>query len=316
MQREEIISLVKDYISQSQQGLEIEHPKFDFKSRWYDLKSIAGISEFLKDTSAIANTFGLDGFVVIGFNDKENTFSSSPFSTSGLSDTSAIPDLVTKHVDRQYPIDYYETTIEDNTIGILHLAPSIDKPHVIRNYKVTSGKDVREESNKIFIRKGSQTRTANKHDIELMFYDRKNIVPDYDIHISFHSGAFKQDYASRHSDTLPIHLKIVLNIENAGRRPAAICRIDLTLGEFADASVHELYEFSTLTGHNMLPIVVQSGAMEKVISDFYSLRGFSYEKAKETFTSLQKNLHRLPIRSLRVQLTNGQEIQVKLEITN
>lgn len=39
----------------------------DFKTKWYDLTNETEINEFVKDTSAIANTPGLHGFIVIGY---------------------------------------------------------------------------------------------------------------------------------------------------------------------------------------------------------------------------------------------------------
>lgn len=316
MHREEIIKLITNYIKQSQQGIEIEHPKFDFKSKWYDLKSIAGISEFLKDTSAIANTVGLDGFIVIGYNDKNQEFTDSPLKESGLKDTSEIPNIISKHIDNQFSIDYYETSIDGSIIGILHFPPSIDKPHVIRNYKVQHGNDFREEQNKIFIRKSSQTRTANKHDLELMYYDRKNIIPEYDIHVSFHKEAFRQEYQRKHEGKLRIHSKVVLNIENAGRRPAAICNIEFSLSEFADPSSHEIYGFSTLSSNKTFTIVVQPGTIQQVITDVYSTDIYSYDEGKDLYKSLKTNMHKLSTKSMKVQLTNGQQLSVPLEITN
>lgn len=59
----EIENFVKSIIYQSKEGLNKEYSKFDFKKEWCNLKELKGINEFLKDTSAIANTFGPDGYI-------------------------------------------------------------------------------------------------------------------------------------------------------------------------------------------------------------------------------------------------------------
>ena len=66
-------------------------------------------------------------------------------------------------------------------MSILHIPPSFDKPHLIKNYKNEKG---REEQHRIFVRHGSTTRLANKYDIDFMNYDKKNLVPEYRINLS------------------------------------------------------------------------------------------------------------------------------------
>ena len=44
------------YVVKSINGIEIESPKVDFKSKWYNLKEKKEIYEFLKDVTSIANT--------------------------------------------------------------------------------------------------------------------------------------------------------------------------------------------------------------------------------------------------------------------
>jgi hypothetical protein len=84
MTRLQIIDLVTSQITDSLSGMNKEHPKLDFKSTWYDLKNEAQINEFIKDNSAIANTPGLDGFIVIGYDDAGRSFTQAAFADSGL----------------------------------------------------------------------------------------------------------------------------------------------------------------------------------------------------------------------------------------
>jgi len=315
MNREEIIILVKQYLAQSIQGLEMENPKFDFKSKWYDLKSTNDLAEFLKDTSAMVNTFGPDGLIVIGFNDKTKEFISSPFSNSGLKDTSALSDVISRHIDRPFNLAYYEDVFDGNILGILHFPPSIDKPHIIRNYKTERKGNIREEANKIFIRKNSQTFTANRHDLELMIYDRKNIIPEFEVHCSFHKSAFSIDYGAIRREDGPLYAKLVLNIENTGRRPVAICKIEMTLSEYNDPSDHEIHVFKDTGMLKSFPIIIQSSHIHQNVTDIYSDEHYTYEKRKEVFETLQKNMNKLKIQNITLTLTDGHIITNILKIT-
>jgi hypothetical protein len=82
---------VKSAITQLISGLKVENLKFDFKLLWYILNEQKGKSEFIKDSSAIANTFGPDGFIVIGYDDRKKAFSGAGFDNSGIPDSSGLP---------------------------------------------------------------------------------------------------------------------------------------------------------------------------------------------------------------------------------
>ena len=84
MTEAQLIPITESYIIQSEEGLEKENLKFDFKKKWYNLKDEGEINEFIKDTSAIANTVGLDGFIIIGFDDAEKEFQIQNFQTVAL----------------------------------------------------------------------------------------------------------------------------------------------------------------------------------------------------------------------------------------
>lgn len=220
MDKEQILQIVTKYVNQALEGQEIENPKLDFKRQWYDLKSKRGINEFLKDTSAIANTFGPDGYVIIGIDDKNASQVNANFTDSQLKDTNELVGIINKRVDRTYDINYIEEKIHGKVVGILHIPPSIDKPHVIKNYqKVNKDEEVKsEEEHRIFVRSGSITRVATKYDIELMVYDRKNIHPDYILDIYINEVRFGE--LDHRLGT--IAAICIMNIENTGKRPASI----------------------------------------------------------------------------------------------
>ena len=170
MELREIEKLIKSYINQSLEGHSTENSKFDFKRQWYNLNDLGGINEFLKDTTAIANTFGPDGFIVIGFDEKDRSFSNSQFKDCGLRDQADIINLINKKIDRLFDINIYTLKLENHNLSVINIPPSIDKPHVIRNYITINNKgEQKTEVNKVFVKKGTTTQTAGKNDYELMF---------------------------------------------------------------------------------------------------------------------------------------------------
>jgi hypothetical protein len=315
MTRVEIVNFVSSYLNQSLDGLEVENAKFDFKRSWYNLGDSKGKSEFLKDTSAIANTFGPDGFIVIGFDDKRKEFEDCEFRQSGLRDTSMIPDLINKSVDRLFTIDYYEEVINGKRLGILHIPPSIDKPHVIRSYRTINKRgDEREELHKIFVRKNSQTFPASKYDLDLMYYDRKNVVPEYQLISSFNTEAFK-NRLNELTGKNPLIIEVVISIENTGRRPVSISSFNLQLSLFSDPSPGEILSLQTSVGSAGNPKVIQAGMLVVMTVFFTSNQTFTRELGQEYFYNLKRQLHQTQIKDLTINLTSGKVILSELTIT-
>jgi predicted HTH transcriptional regulator len=134
MDEAEIKKKISQSIELSSQGLSQEHPKFDFKHQWYNLKDNKEINEFLKDACAIANTPGGDGFIVIGFDEKTKEFYPARFSDSGLRDTSDINGIVRSKVDPEIEINILDVLYDEHPISVLHIPESINKPYVIKQF--------------------------------------------------------------------------------------------------------------------------------------------------------------------------------------
>ena len=98
MDIERIQQIVHEHIEQSLMDLDKESLKFDFKYEWYPLNSLKGINEYLKDVTAMANTYGLDGFIVIGFDERRKQFKPAKFDNSGLKDTNELNKIIIKRV--------------------------------------------------------------------------------------------------------------------------------------------------------------------------------------------------------------------------
>ena len=222
MNQAEIKKEVKHLIDLSVEGHEIENPKVDFKREWYNLIDRKGKSEFLKDVTAIANTVGLDGYIIIGFDEKVKSFYDAKFSDSGLKDNVEINGIISKNVDGLLTVNHYDIKLDKHSLSIIHIPPSYHKPHVIRNYINKKGN---EYNHSIFIRRNSGVGSAAKSDIDLMYYDRQNQLPEYSFEISSHIGAY--NFHRLPNDYLGVSAN--LTIENTGSRPLSIHEIELML---------------------------------------------------------------------------------------
>jgi len=267
MDIETIETLVTSYIDQSIEGLDKENPKFDFKAIWYDLKSPKGVSEFLKDTTAIVNTFGPDGYIVVGFDDKKKEFTQATFKDSKLRDSSDVINLINGKIDRLFVVNTVDIEVKGNKLSIIHIPASIDKPHIIKKYITyeNDGHIKKEEENKIFVRKNSRAISASKYDIDLMYYDRKNIDPDYELRANSHIKAtvFNINLENK------LQLSTNLTIENIGRRPVAISALTLIL-EIGDRDSRESFKMISDPKYLGNNLIIKSGEISNKRIDFFS----------------------------------------------
>jgi hypothetical protein len=218
-----ILAVVHEHLEQSLLHLDKESLKFDFKYEWYDLTTLKGINEYLKDTTAMANTYGLDGFIVMGFDERRKLFKDARFEDCGLKDTNELNKIIIKRVSHLFELNSYDIMIDGHPLSVLHIPPAWEKPFFIRNYQTfTKTKKVKKEYHqKVFVRKNTGTFSATKYDIDLMYYDRKNIEPDYRVFMNIFKVSF-----------LPLEqiISIKFTVENAGKRPIAIVDYSLILG--------------------------------------------------------------------------------------
>ena len=256
---EGIKNKVKEVIEQSINGLEKESPKLDFKSKWYDLTSEEEIFEFIKDTNALVNTVGLDALIIFGFDERRKIFQDAVCSDSNKS-SHEINDVLKKRISHFFDFSIYDfddIEIDGTTrkLSILHIPTFLDKPVVIKGYKnfrqLDSAGNPRIEEQKIFVRKNSSNRPATKYDLDLMYYDRKNIIPDYRVEI--HLIDLKEFF--RNGIT---HLVFSLFIENLGIR--SICMKRISIGcefEEKDGSIFQMNEIAAKIQRLDMPHLVQ-----------------------------------------------------------
>ena len=314
MNPQQIETLVTSYIKQSFGGLDKENAKFDFKAKWYDLTLPKDIMEFLKDTTAMVNTFGPDGYIVIGFDDNRKAWTQGAFKDSNLRDTSDVMNLINGTVDRLFTVNTIDMEIDGNKLSVIHIPPSLDKPHVIKRYITFDavGKEKLAVENRIFVRSNTGTKVASKYDIELMFYDRKNIVPEFELFANFHLGASAINIDPDNKITFTASF----TIENTGRRPVAIGLVSFVV-DFGEGENKERFELTTerdLIGRNLL---IASGAILNTSINFWSINALSIaEQSERNRKQRYYNGERASMRCSRltVTLANGVKFNAELRM--
>lgn len=315
MTRVEIQTLITNNIQMCLFGHEIEHGKLEFKREWYNLKDDKGIAAFLKDVCAIANTVGPDGYLVIGFDTKNKKFNPVKFSDCGLRDSADLPGIIVKHVDSSFVIDFFPLEVDGQVLNVIHIPPSLDKPHVIRNHKSWPGGNLREEIHRIFVRKGSTVREATKYDIELMYYDRKNIIPEYQFHgtIDYRNGVFMA-----HAETAPnsqlvktLTWNFPFILENTGRRTVLVNSVKFSMMNTLDPDFPPTMDFfSTLSLKNFA--LKQHEIQEITIHNISrSIQGFPITTTEKFLQRLKTNL---PFLTTKVTVETSNKIDIPVII--
>lgn len=130
-------------------------------------------SEIIKDIVAITNaTTTGPGFIFYGVHPDH------PEIVKGISernDDSNFQQLVIDKVDPTINFLYYEANYGDKTVGVIHIKPSVKRPHIIiKNYGIL-------REGQVLIRRGSSTGGINRKELFECFYGQtspyfKNIL--------------------------------------------------------------------------------------------------------------------------------------------
>lgn len=210
----EMRNKVRFLINQHQLGLETESNKVEFKSKWFNLKDKIGISSFMKSISAIANTYGLEGFLIFGYDESTKKLHETNFTMCGLDDKSKILDIMTRNLSDIIPINIIDDKLNGISYSFVHIPPTNKKPIIIKNYQTKDKKgNIKDNQHRVFVRTASGTRYAQKFDFDLMNYDNSNIKTEFDLEI---------DYLNWHIESNPTSIKILMEVENIGLRPLII----------------------------------------------------------------------------------------------
>jgi hypothetical protein len=308
----QIIEIITPYIEASLTGGTQENPKFDFKKEWYNLNDLDGIAEFLIDTSSIANTLGKDGFIIVGYDDKGKSFFQSPFKQCGLRDNSDIMKLVSKHVESIYTIHTFEIDYNNNIISVIHIPPSNGMPHVIKHYHKT-GKDYEQM---IFTRKNTGKFKVNKYDLELMFYYRQYLIPEYLVETSFHIENLRLTTSILQSggrEYIRFHYTASMDFENLGRRPVSIVDVNFDLTQFENARNHHKLSINFAPGRS--PIVVQPGQIiSRELKQEFDILPENNTGLSNLMDRINANKYNLVTKSVSLTFSNGQKYESMLRI--
>ncbi|MEK5431334.1 ATP-binding protein [Lysinibacillus sp. FSL R7-0073] len=215
-------SKIQEYLRTIRNGGIIEKPKLDLKKEWWNLNEEIGISEFIKDTTALANTFGENGYIIIGIDEKTGEVFDAPFpANKKINDPTKLGNLIYSKVQEPFTVEFYPYTIENKNLIVVEIRESFNKPHVIKNHK-TSKKEIQ---NYIPIRKSTGTYPADKFDLDLMYSNRNISIPNYklDLFIPKVTMTFEQNYSTNRG------FAINLSILNSGQRTNIVTSGEITL---------------------------------------------------------------------------------------
>ena len=286
MTRKEVKDEIQQQIRNAENGLQSENPKFDFKFKWYDLsQKDRDYYELIKDCSAMANSIGNDGIIAIGYDDKRCLYNESKITSSGKLESLEIYKILGGNIVEMFDINIYEERINDKIFSVLHIPNSISKPHLIKDYKRNwkDGESKVTEKNKIFIRKDTGTKEANKYDIDLMYIDRKNIIPDYLLYVD----AIKIDFGNYSKRKETIQFVIFFSIENLGKRPVAISDITLQ-ARLPNHTVEfklegKVTQVGLIAKHSAKDLIIKSGELKYINELVFTAPGTLKSEDKRDF---------------------------------
>jgi hypothetical protein len=226
-----------------------ERTKLEVKQKWYDLSGAKkrDIEEFCKDLTAMANAPGPEGYIIIGIDEKNGKFSDAPFRNSNLKDLSELQNLVVSRIRNPLQFDLEQVNLDKEkvTISIIKVPRSISKPHMMKIYrKYNAANDELEKEIEEYtpIRHGARIFTANHFDFELMFLDRQNIIPDYNLSFIPIHEKFAYNLKTEKGD-IYLTLTIRFLIQNTGRNPIAITSARLILDSISPNLSHTKNSF-------------------------------------------------------------------------
>jgi len=230
-----------------------ETPKVDFKAK-LELTNAKGKSEFVKDVTAIANTPGGDGFLIIGVEEKNDSIRITGFSPSEGADAleRQMVSILANYSDPAPEVEYYQLRLPSSEfpaellrqsllrnlipLGIVRIKP-VKKPHRIIRDSETIRKD------EVYIRRGSATFRATPEEIIAMA-EEEAVNGILVINLSSHPLTNKQrtqlqrmerSYIIEEID-IPVHFDPTRDVES--QIESLVQKIDLQMEEWSGASLY------------------------------------------------------------------------------
>jgi hypothetical protein len=291
-------------------GQTLERNKLEFKSKWYDLSWIkrsgengreirnGNYFEFLKDCVAIINSYGRDeGYIIIGVNESTKECIDTNLTDSGLDDSSKIKDIVIGNIDKAFLIDIDYINVDGKQLSVIHIPPSIDKPHLIAEYWSQNNHFSR---NVIWIKNGSGSEIATRGDIDRMYWERSNIILDKKVEVAFDLRQMK--FYRMSEDKIGFTGKI--SLENQGTKTLMIRSMQISI--IVGASLRYVF-FDT--NNNDIPLKLQPQDPIYIGATFLHLISNLYpNQMKSLIDNLESSKYQLTYESVIIKLANHEEI--------
>lgn len=228
---------IQNYIRTLKVGGKIENPLIELKRQWWDFENEMGISEFIKDTTSLANTPGGNGYIIIGLDERTGEIFNSPFpSHEKYDDPTKLGNLIYRKVQEPFTLEFFELTIDQKIIVVVEIIESHNRPHIIKEHKTPK----QTIQNFIPIRKSSGTRPADKFDLDLIYSSRSVNIPAYklDLYVSKITYLYNQPYDNKKGFCIDASLL------NTGQRSNFITAGELTL--FNDSTPLTSFELTQI----------------------------------------------------------------------
>lgn len=144
-------------IEKAKSGINVEGTNLDLKQKWWDLQN--NLDEFIKDICSMSNTATGESCIIIGV-DKYGGIYNAPLPM----DEASIQEKHKEKIDPVLTIEFKEILIGTDTISVVYIPYSKNRPHVIKKYK--------NSINWIPVRFGSSTQSASRLDLDQMYEER------------------------------------------------------------------------------------------------------------------------------------------------
>ena len=170
------------YVNMLKEGAKPENNKLDFKAKWWDMSHYVNLNseslnEFLKDLTAMANTPGDTGYIIVGLDEETGSIKPAHIPL----DQSKLQGIICRRVEEPFDFTVYEVPVDGQNLSVIEIPPSLRKPHVIKEYRSKKGFH---NFNYIPIRKNTTTHVANKYDLDFMYFEKNTrTIVDYGLDI-------------------------------------------------------------------------------------------------------------------------------------
>lgn len=231
MDKKKLINLIKKQ----------ENTKLDFKQT-LDLAIESGRKELAKDISAIANSRGGRGYIVIGVEDKSKRLVGIEEGNSFTEEQ--IQQIISSRCEPPIPISFEILDIDKKKIGVITIYDSNQKPYQLR------------ENGAFYIRRGSTTDTMRKEELISAFEESMSFNVELCPMIKSNIEALNLDLIYKYFRRKGIDAKKdnILSLMES----ASIINKDKETGEFK-ATLGGLLVFSEVNSiyipHNMIRVV-------------------------------------------------------------